>query len=112
MNKIQELLDEQHMRPTTFAKNAGVSQSTLAEILSGKRNFDRVGVSKVIAMARAFGVTVEYLSGEEGVPKYPTTESFEPLSAIFSQLNDEGRSKLIEYADDLVSTGKYSRVDA
>lgn len=35
--------------------------------------------------------------------------SFKLLSASFESLNDEGRERLINYADDLVSSGKYKK---
>lgn len=107
-NRIQELLDENGYKPATFARKVGVSQSTFAEILSGKRDFDNVGVSKILAIAKGFGVTVEYLSGEDA-PKYPKEEIKEHLVSIFEKLNEEGKNKLLEYADDLVSSGKYEK---
>lgn len=109
-HRIQELLDKNGYRPATFAKKAGISQSTLAEILSGKRDFNNVGVSKILAMAKAFGVTVEYLSGDSDIP---TPQQFfdelNELNNLFDQLNDEGKNKLLDYADDLVSSGKYEK---
>ena len=111
-NRILELLNEQGYRPATFAKKVGVPQSTLAEILSGKRDFKNVGVSKIIAMAKGFGVTVEYLSGEEGAPKYPQDQASETLMTIFTSLNSVGQAKLIEYASDLLASHRYEKKEA
>lgn len=108
-HRIHELLIEQGYRPATFAKKVGVSQSTFAEILSGKRDFNKVGVSKIIAIAKGFGVTVEYLSGEEGAKKYPTDTMSDKLNELFGLLNEEGRSRLVEIADDMVLSGKYQK---
>lgn len=113
-NRIRELLDEQSYRPATFARKVGISQSTLAEILNGKRDFNNVGVSKIIAMAKGFGVTVEYLSGEPGAPKYPNdndeedqnsiekpTEEEETLLDIYRNLSENGKARLLGYAEGL-----------
>lgn len=108
-HRIQELLNEQGYRPATFAKKAGVPQSTFAEILSGKRDFNKVGVSKIIAIAKGFGVTVEYLSGEPGAAKYPKDGMAEKLDMLFSMLNEDGQSRLLELADDMVLCGKYKK---
>lgn len=108
-HRIQELLNEQGYRPATFAKKAGVPQSTFAEILSGKRDFNKVGVSKIIAIAKGFGVTVEYLSGEPGATKYPKDAMAEKLNALFAMLDEEGQSRLLEIADDMVLSGKYQK---
>lgn len=108
-HRIQELLNEQGYRPATFAKKVGVSQSTFAEILSGKRDFNKVGVSKIIAIAKGFGVTVEYLSGEEDAPKYQKDAMSDRLNELFDMLNDEGKSRLLEIADDMMLSGKYEK---
>ena len=34
------------------------------------------------------------------------------LLSLLHQLNDEGQEKLIDYADDLVQSGKYIKIDA
>lgn len=106
-HRIQELLDENGYRPATFARMVGVPQSTFAEILSGKRDFNNVGVSKIIAIAQGFGVTVEYLSGEPGAPKYPHERMKARMSDLFAQLNEDGQRKLIDIANDMVSSGNY-----
>lgn len=108
-HRIQELLNEQGYRPATFAKKVGVPQSTFAEILSGKRDFNKVGVSKIIAIAKGFGVTVEYLSGEQNVPKYSSDNRFQTLEQLFSQMNYQGQERLLEIADDMVLSGKYQK---
>ncbi len=60
---------------------------------------------QLIDAANEYKVTVDYLlmmdSPDEGY------EQEDELMQLFSKLNDTGRSKLIDYADDLVSSGKY-----
>ena len=40
---------------------------------------------------------------------YPTGPLFHSLVDLFNQLNDDGQDKLLEYADDLVASKKYSK---
>lgn len=108
-HRIQELLDEHSYRPATFARKVGISQSTFAEILSGKRDFNNVGVSKILAIAKGFGVTPEYLSGESDARKYPGDVKDAALNELFDQLNDEGKERLLEIADDMVRSRKYQK---
>lgn len=108
-HRILELLKENGYKPATFARKVGVAQSTFAEILNGTRDINNVGVSKVIAIAKGFGVTTEYVMGVPGAPKYPAEAMDEKLKQLFSQLNEEGKERLIELADDMVRSGKYQK---
>lgn len=47
-----------------------------------------------------------------GPPTVSTTSKDEQqLLSLYRELNDEGREKLIDYADDLVTSGKYIKTD-
>lgn len=50
-------------------------------------------------------LTTYYVDGVEISPKLKT------LSDALEQLNEEGQDKLVDYADDLVSSGKYIKSD-
>lgn len=56
------------------------------------------------------GITLSALEEISFRVKNPSTPpSFKLLSVSFEKLNDEGRERLINYADDLVSSGKYTK---
>ena len=60
-------------------------------------------------LAEYLGVTVSELLGEMTPGKSaPTSEEVSLLSS-YRLLNDEGQEKLLDYADDLVSSGKYKK---
>lgn len=59
-------------------------------------------------LADFYGVPLDALFGREPTSDRSRSEEHEILN-LFYNLNDEGRSKLIDYADDLVSSGKYPR---
>ena len=108
-NRIAELLEEQGYKPATFAKIAGVPETTLYEILNGTRKFENVGVSRIIKIAKGFGVTVEYLSGEDNAPKTPADKLKLELFDICDQLNEKGQSELKEYTAYLLSQDRFQK---
>lgn len=110
-NRIAELLDEQGYKPASFAKKAGISETTLYEILNGTRKFENVGVSKIIKIAKCFGVTVEYLSGDDEAPKFQSDKVKIELSEIFEQLNENGQSELKNYAAYLLTQDRFQKKD-
>lgn len=65
--------------------------------------------SYAIRLAQHFGVTVEYLYGDEAKIKGVTPSREDELIRLFRLLNAEGKEKLIDYADDLVQSEKYTR---
>ena len=108
-NRIAELLEEQGYKPASFAKKAGISETTLYEILNGTRKFENVGVSKIIKMAQCFGVTVEYLSGEVEAPKRQSDKLKNELAEIFELLNESGQTELKNYAVYLISQDRFKK---
>lgn len=97
--------------PTIASVNAGVGKDFLSDIKRGKiPRLDRI-----VDMAAYLGVTTSDLVGDN-VSNSDAFEPSEKLVVLFEQLNPEGQEKLLDYADDLVSSGKYiknhpSRVD-
>lgn len=63
--RLQKLLEARGLKTAQFAKLADVSNSTVDDILKGKTNDEKVGVDKVLRMAEALGVSVEYLYGRQ-----------------------------------------------
>ena len=108
-NRIAELLEEQGYKPATFARIAGVPETTLYEILNGTRKFENVGVSRIIKIAKGFGVTVEYLSGEDNAPKTPVDKLKLELANACDQLNEQGQSELREYVAYLLSQDRFQK---
>lgn len=103
------------MNPITkFRKDFGYSQVQLAEMLNvsqsavsqweqGKTLPDILTAQK---LALIFGVTMEDLL--EASDYAPLLRSNTKLQHNYDILNEEGRRKLLEYSEDLISTGKYN----
>lgn len=97
-------------------KQSGLTQKQAAELFSLKyrtyQNYEN-GVTSpdmdtAAMFARHFNCTIgDLFDLEEGVPSLPVDE--EKLLATYRQLNHEGMAKLLEYADDLLQSGKYAK---
>ena len=105
--KLEQLLREHGMRSAQLAREAGMSTSTLDDILKGKTNEYNVGVDKMLRISEILGVTVEELY-DRGSAQEPDPEE-QRLIRCFRELNAEGREKAVEYLEDLVDTGKYKK---
>ena len=97
-----------------LSEKIGVSRSTIGMYEAGGRepNFKTLE-----AIADIFNVNMDTLLGtpdcytnsrldSASLPE-STSPSETQLLTLHRQLNDEGQSKLLSYADDLVSSGKY-----
>ena len=90
----------------------GVSRSskTPTSIYLAQQGYkvSNIPLDKLELLANLFSVSPSVLAGWEDCPKkeiIPPDEA--ELLALHRQLNDEGQGRLREYADDLVSSGKY-----
>lgn len=101
-----------------LAEKIGVSRSTIGMYEAGGRepNFETLE-----AIADIFNVNMDTLLGAPDCytnsrpDSVSLPESISPsetqLLALHRQLNEEGQEKLLSYADDLVSSGKYIKSD-
>lgn len=100
----------------------GLKQGELGRMLgitgSAVGNYEN-GVSspKADVLYRVFDVLkcdANYLFQDEMTEVEETKQSVRDrcLLDAFHQLNDEGQDKLIDYADDLVRSGKYIKIDS
>lgn len=104
--RIRQLRTEQKISQNALAKRAGIAQATLNAIEADTKN---PSVETVRLLAVALGSTVSELMGE-----VRNSSSISPrdrqLLAVTQQLNDAGFSRVLSYAEDLVSSGNYEKV--
>lgn len=86
-------------RPTPACVAAGVGKDFLSDIRRGRLP----SVSKVADLAAYLGVTTSDLVGDA------RQDQPSPLSEAWDDLNEEGRERLLETADDMVRSGKYKK---
>ena len=94
------------VKPTVACRESGAGKDIINRIETGG---SVPSVERVQMLAEYLGVTVSELLGEMTPGKSaPTSEEVSLLSS-YRLLNDEGQEKLLDYADDLVSSGKYKK---
>lgn len=84
--------------PTKAFSEAGVGKDFIVNL----RRSGGTSVAKVADLAAYLGVSVSDLVGDANTPA-----ELAPLAAAWAELNEEGRERLIAYAEDLVASGRY-----
>ena len=118
--RIQLLIDEFcNGSQQAFADKSGVHKSSISQYINGKNIPSNL---TAIKLCEPFGVNPAWLMGFD-VPKYETpsapssleskTPACDPnereLITYCNQLNEEGQLKLLDYAADLVASGRYKK---
>lgn len=105
-----------------FSAMTGIPYSTVDSVL--KRGIKNSGVGTVIRIFSFLDIDVESISSETLKHLNTSVETKNPPSAaeaepreeqlvnLYRELNEEGKDKLVDYADDLVSSGKYIKSSA
>ncbi|MBD5154322.1 MAG: helix-turn-helix transcriptional regulator [Oscillibacter sp.] len=115
--KIRDAREAAGFSQKELAKVIGVAPSTFNGYESG--NHDPKS-DLLLKIAEACNVTVDFLLGrEETTPadqkNAPSADKSVPgekqLINLYRELNEEGQEKLVDYADDLVVSGKYIKSD-
>ena len=86
--------------PSRACIAAGLSKNYVSELRRGRTP----GLSSVYDLAVHLGVSVSDLVGDAKTPA-----ELAPLADAWAELNDEGRERLIQYAEDLVASGRYAQ---
>lgn len=82
--------------------NAGCGKSFISNIKRGQTP----SVALVAQLAEYLGVTTSDLVGD----KHPGADEEESrLLGLFDELNEEGRERLLDYAEDLTASGRYKK---
>lgn len=103
LEKIAEYKKELGLTNEELANLSGVPKGTLDKILSGVTKDPKLGTLK--ALAKVFECTLDDFNDVI----LSTTDNAEEALLIsnFKTLNNLGKSKLIEYSNDLIDTPKY-----
>ena len=89
---------------------SGVPKGTLNKLFAGQTKDPQL--STVSAVVHCMGYTLDDLSDDTANGKTQLTPTQVKLLDSFDQLNDEGQTKVMDYADDLCRTGYYKKCPA
>lgn len=115
--RLFDLRKERGLTLEEVGQAVGVGRSTVrkwetGQIASMKRD-------KIKKLSDCLGVSPAYICGwtddplDTGAPEATRIEGqIQTLRNALDQLNDEGREKLLDYAADLVASGRYIKTDS
>ena len=95
---IRKYCAARNVKPTAACVEAGVGKSYVSSIARGQTP----SVASVAALAAYLGVSTSDLVGDAQTPA-----ELAPLADAWAELNEEGRERLIAYAEDLTLSGRY-----
>ena len=99
--------------PSIVAERIGLNRSSVTGWKNGATPKD----STIQKLADYFGISKTDLTGETylkvtgPVTSIPASSELQRLSDALAELNEEGREKLLDYAADLVASGRYKKAD-
>ena len=102
--KIKNRRTELRLTLDDVARIAGVGKATICRYEKG--DIVNIPSDRIERIAKALKCTPAFLMGWE---EHPTDTT--KLMALYDRLNDEGKRKLLDYADDLVQSKKYTEHD-
>ena len=107
---INVLKKEKGLTNAQIAKMSGITLSTLDKITSGVNTNPKFDTLQ--AICKVLGCTLDdFADSPAKTKKSPSAAEAAPgedrMIALYRELNHEGQEKLIDYADDLVASGKY-----
>lgn len=115
---ISDYRNKNQMSMDRFSELSGISKayiSMLERNITARGNEPSPSFEMYQAVAKAIGIGIDDLirtvDGNvklEATP-IPASPVLQALADSVAQLNEEGQEKLVEYADDLVSSGKYKK---
>ena len=115
--RIRNKRIELNMTQEELATSVGyTSKSTINKIELG---INDIPLSKVCEFARALSTTESYLMGWKDDSSSSASDQAavldpaeEHLLSVYRDLNNDGRNKLLGYADDLQASGRYKKYDS
>lgn len=95
---ICKFADRNKESPSAACIAAGCGKSFISDVRRGQTP----SVAKIADLAAHLGVSCSDLVGDAKMPA-----ELAPLADAWTDLNEEGRARLVEYAEDLVRGGRY-----
>lgn len=108
MFRLKELRKNANFTQEQISHRLGITRGAYANIENGRREPD---LNTLNTLATIYGVSIDYLTGRcsEELKSVPLPDAEARLLDYYQNLNEEGQEKLLEYADDLVSLGRYKK---
>ncbi len=103
ISNVLKFCAAREIKPTVACSEAGVGKNFVTNMKRGQTP----SVAAVADLAAYLGVSTSDLVGDAKTPA-----ELAPLAAAWAELNEEGRERLIAYAEDLTAGGRYKKADS
>lgn len=108
-SRLRQAREQANLTQQDFAKKLGVTKNAISNYENGVSSpkWDvLVKIFDVLQVEPNFLYQDDFTASSIDTALTPTQTS---LLAVFNELNEEGQSKVIEYAEDLCRTGYYKK---
>lgn len=111
LEKLDFLMQQKGLNKNTLSQACGVPYTTIDSFY--KKGFEGVKLSTAQKIADYFETSLDYLFREDiNDVSYATDELYSDSESkmrdYYKSLNDTGKEKLLDIADDMLKSGKYS----
>ena len=109
VKRLNFLMTDKNISQNKLAEMTGITQSSISDWANGKY---KPRQDKVYLLSEALKVSPAYLLGytdNKNLDQHDYKEENDNLNMLFNKLNDEGQEKVLNYTQDLVDSGKYSK---
>ena len=107
-NRLKELREARGLTLEQVGAYVGVNKATVQRYEIGNIDIKR---NVAIKLAECLGISPSYIMGWTDDPSVAASPAIsgqlKALAEALAELNDEGREKLLDYAADLVASGRY-----
>lgn len=118
LQKLDFMMERYSLNKRTLSQNSGIPYTTIDGWY--KKGYEGMKISTLRTLSGYFNTVLDFWIQdditdpsygknallEKNTPLY-SSEAEEQLIALNRKLNTEGQEKLLDYADDLVASGKY-----
>ena len=108
-SRLKYLRKSENITQQDLASSLGIAKSTISMYENGQREPD---FETLEAIADYFNVDMRTFfpnDTQHAPPPAELSSDEERLLSLYRELNEEGREKLIDYADDMTRSGKYKK---
>lgn len=104
---LRDICEAKGIKHKNIAEALNVSNGSVANWFKGTNGID---IENLVRVCEYIGITLDQVYGLKPTENNLNGEALK-LVNVFEALNQRGKTKVIEYANDLMDTGKYASSD-